>query len=225
MANLTVDDAITEIRQELDDTSTTRLRWTADQIKAKLKTALSQCLTKYADEGGDRFDLESAAFTTSASTGQVAITSITPLWVKQVAIVVDSVAYRLPRAGPIRRGRADLNARALRILYVQEYVISSTTTHPLVGDGAAAANSWPAFDRWVYMEAASQLAGKDMEIKRIEMLREKRDEAKAAALSRPSTPGGYPIPRPEWSPVAQRDLRWQFTQTGSASTLSLTSGW
>lgn len=222
MANLTVTEAITEIRQELDDVSTTKPRWTDAQVKTKLGFALSACLVQYASDGGDRFDLEGTA-TTSASTGQVSLSSLSALWVKQVAIVVGNTTYRVRPKNPIRRGYADLNARDLRILYVREYEIPSDSGHPLVGVTSTAANSWPGFDRWVYMEAAVMLTSKDMEEKRIAALIARRDEAKAIALGRVPTPAGYPIPRPEWNPIAPQDLRWQFTQ--ASATLSLTAEW
>jgi hypothetical protein len=153
----------------------------------------------------------------------VSLSSLVALWVKQIAVVVDGTAYRLPPKNPIRRGYADLTARTLRVLYVQEYAIPSDSSHPLVGVTTTAANSWPAFDRWVYMEAAVMLAPKDMEERRITVLKGARDEAAAAALGRVTTPAGYPVPRPEWNPSYYRDLRWQFTQ--ASATLSLTSEW
>lgn len=211
MANLTIDDAIAKIRQRLADTSsaTAGQRWTDARILDALADALSVCLTTYASQGGDRFDLETTA-TTSATTGAVALT-VEPLLIKQVSVVIDSTTYRLQPKNTMRRGYADLAARSLSVLYVREYELSTTTSHPLVGVGPTGANSWRAFDRWVCIEAATQLAPKDMELPRIEVLKAERDEAKAAALLRTSTPGGYEIPRPEWSPL-YGNISWQLVQ-------------
>ncbi len=219
MANLTIDQAVAKIRQRLADTSSTSTsqRWTEAVILDALADALSGCLTTYASQGGDRFDLE-ASVTTSASTGSVALTSVLPLLVKQVSVVIDSTTYRLQPKNTMRRGYADLTARTLSVLYVREYALSSTTTHPLVGVGAAEANSWRAFDRWVCIEAATQLAPKDMELPRIEVLKAERDEARATALMRTSTPAGYEMPRPEWSPL-YGNISWQMVQP---STIYLT---
>lgn len=223
MAALTIDEAITKVRQRLDDTSTTNPRWTDAQVKDALTDAISRCVTKYSDEGGDRFDLESTAFSTSASTGQVDISSIAAAWVKAVGVVVGNTTYMLPRQSGLRRGYPDLSARSLRILYVREYEISGTSSHPLIGVGATAANTWRAFDRWVCLEAAVMLTPKDMEMNRIGVLRTERDEAEKSALARPSTPGGYPVPRKEWNPLDPWRLRWQFLP--SSSTISLTAEW
>ncbi len=210
MANLTIDEAITKVRQFLDDTSTTVPRWTDAQIKDALADCLNSCLSRYASSGGDRFDLETTA-TTSATTGAISIASVVPLIVKQVAVTVGDTIYRIPPKDKMRRGYADLSARSLTILYVREYALSSTTSHPLVGVGSTEANSWRGFDKWVCLETASQLASKDMELPRLELLQTKVDKAAAEALARTSTPAGYPTPRPEWSPLYQ-DVSWQMVQ-------------
>lgn len=210
MANLTLAEARTKVGQLLDDAS--NVRYSSANVDDALADALNVCLTRYASEGGDRFDLETTG-TTSASTGaSSALTGAAALLIKQVSVVSGSVAYRIPAKNPMRRGYPDLTARDIRILYVREYALPTTTTHPLVGVGATEANSWRAFDRWVCYEAAVQLAIKDQEQARLAVLRSEADRASTAALIRPSTPGGYPVPRPEWSP-AYEDLSWQAVGT------------
>ncbi len=217
MANLIIDDAITKVRQFLDDTSTTQPRWTDTQLKDALADALNSCLVRYAGEGGDRFDLETTA-TTSATTGAISIASVLPLLVKQVGVTVGTTLYRLPTKNMMRRGYADLTARSLTVLYVREYALSSTTTHPLVGVGATEANSWRAFDRWICLEAALQLALKDMEETRLARLQVMTEKAAAECLARTSTPAGYETPRPEWNPLYDY-ITWQMVQP---STIYLT---
>ncbi len=210
MANLTIDDAITKVRQLLDDTSTTVPRWTDAQVKDALADSLNSCLVRYATEGGDRFDLETTA-TTSATTGSASIVSVLPLLIKQVSIVIGDTTYRLPPKDRMRRGFIDLNARSLVVLYVREYALSSTTTHPLVGVGAAEANSWRAFDRWICYETAMQLTSKDVEAARIEWIQTMASKSAAECMARATTPSGYVTPRPEWNP-SYGDISWQMVQ-------------
>lgn len=206
MANLTLAEARTKTGQFLDDASNTR--WTTAQVDDALTDALSQCLTRYAQDGGDRFDLEFSG-TSSATDGTCSLSSVSPLWIKQVGVVVSPTTYRIPPKDAMRRGYADLNARSVLVLYVREYALSSTASDPLVGVGAVAANSWRAFDRWVCVEAAYQLGMKDLEMGRLQVLRAFADQCAKEALARPSTPSSYGIPRPEWSPLYE-DLHWQF---------------
>ncbi len=212
MANLTVDEAITKVRQFLDDTSAVAgsRRWSEAQVRDALADQLSVCLNKYALEGGDRFDLEGTA-TTSATDGSVSVASLTPLLIKQVAVVVGNTCYRLPPKSSLRRGTADLSARSLRILYVKDYALSSTGSHPLIGVGSAEANSWRAFDLWVCWCTAVQLSSKDMEPPRQKWTAEQAARAEIAALSRAAMPLGYPMPRPEWSPMFD-NVSWQLVQ-------------
>ncbi len=207
MANLTIDEAITKVRQFMDDTSTTVPRWTDAQIKDALADNLNLCLVRYAGEGGDRFDLETTG-TTSATTGSVSIVSVLPLLIKQVSVVVGDTVYRLPPKDRMRRGYTDLAARSLIVSYVREYALSSTTTHPLVGVGSAEANSWRAFDLWICYETAFQLAVKDMEMSRLAILEKRVLRAAGEALARKGTPAGYPTPRAEWAPM-YGGISWQ----------------
>lgn len=208
MANLTLLQARAKVLQFLDDAS--NRRWSDAQIDDALTDALSTCINRYALSGGDRFDLEVTG-TTSASTGSVSLSAVLPARIKQVAVVVGNTTYRLTQKDPLRRGYADLVARDLRVLYVREYALPTDTGHPLVGVGATAANSWPAFDKWLCLEAANQLGLKDLEQKRLMILREAGDRAEQEALARAPTPGGYPIPRREWNPL-YGDLYWQMVQ-------------
>ncbi len=214
-APLSIEDAITKVRQFIDDapTAVASRRWTDAQVKDALADQLSVCLSRYALDGGDRFDLETTA-TTDATTGAVSIADVKPLLVKQVSIVVDTVCYRIPPKGPMRRGYADVRERSLRVLYVREYELSSEVSHPLVGVFGTAANSWRGFDLWVCWATAVQLSSKDMEVARQSWISSQAAQAERDAMGRASTPFGYPMPRPEWSPAFE-SLSWQFGQPGT----------
>lgn len=220
MAGITLTQARTNVRQLLDDAGTVS-RWTDAQVDAALGDCISGCLNRYASEGGDRFDLETTG-TTSATDGSLSLSSVSPLLIKQVAIVSGTLAYRIDPLDPVRRGYPDLVARSVRVLYVREYDISSTAGDPLVGVGAASANTWRGFDKWVCHEAACQLSGKDMEVARMQMLRVDAEKAGREALARRSTPGAYPLPRPQVVTEAFGDVRWSFVQ---GSTIYLARAW
>ena len=217
---LTVAEAMTKVRQFLDDTSTSVPRWTDAQVTDALADAVSIGVNRYATSGGDRFDLE-ASVTSSATDGTVSLSSLAPSIVKQVSVTIGTTQYRLRPCDKLRRGIPDYNARTLTVLYVREYEISATTSHPLIGVGSTAANSWRAFDRWICYLAALQLSIKDMESPRMGALKAATDDAEKEALGRATTPRGYEIPRREWVPLYD-GIRWQYT---TPNTLALTRSW
>ncbi len=212
--------ARTAVGELLDDAS--NVRWSTAQVDAALSFALALCLTYYKKNGAGRFDLEVTG-NTSATTGALSIASSVPLGEpSDVMLVVGNVSYRIEPKQANRRGYIDLTARALRITYMQEYALSTTSSDPLVGVAAVAANSWPAFDNWICVEAAYLCGLKDLEDARLSRLREQADLARAAAVDQRSGPGGYPIPRQEWR-YFNEPLRWSWVP--STSTICLFRVW
>lgn len=210
MANMTVADAITATYQLLDEVVTggEGRRWSSAQVTASMSVALSKCINAYQSAGGDRFDLESTQ-TTSATDGSVDISSLVPMAIKDVGVITGSVTYRIPAKQKMRRGYTDATARQILILYAREYALSSTTSDPLVGVGAVAANSWPAFDDWVVAQTALDLALKDLEGQRLQWITQRAADSKANVIDRVRIPGGYPWPRREWAPFFDW-LAWQW---------------
>lgn len=206
MANMTIDDAILACGEILDDPGLHR--WTTTQVQAGLKTALSRCLLLYQEDGGDRFDLE-ATVTTSAVDGSADLSALVPATVIDVGVVTGNITYQIPAKNKLRRGYTDAVSRSLLVLYTQEYALSTTTTHPLVGVGATAANSWPDFDDWVCAQASLRLAIKDLEGARLAAIQQREQDTRMTVLGRNRIPGGYPWPRREWSPFYEW-LSWQW---------------
>lgn len=206
MAPMTVAGALTCVADHLDDE--TNRRWTAAQLKLGLTACLSKCQMLYHEAGGDRLDLELSG-TTSAVDGSIALTSIVPLMVKDVCVVVGAVTYRIPPKSSPRRGYVDAVARSLVITYAREYALSATTTDPLVGVGATAANTWSDFENWVCAETALLVAGKDLEAQRLQWLSDLSSTFKGSVFARPKVPTGMPWPRREWSPLNDW-VQWQY---------------
>jgi hypothetical protein len=216
MANLTLTQARSRVFRLLDDpngiTGTSRYNPDAafTDVDQALSFAISGCLSRYA-KVGDRFDIETTG-TSDATDGTLDVSSAVPLIVKGVAVVVGSNLYRLRARDPIRRGVADLNARSLRVTYVREYVLPTTTSHPLIGAGATAANSWPAFDEWVCCVAAQHLQPLDNDQRgalEATIMRAERD-----VFERPNVPSGHEWPRTE-CPDAYDAIRWQWRPSTS----------
>lgn len=220
MANLTLAQARTRVFRLLDDPNgipgtPTTSRFNPDgaftDVDQALGFAISGCLSRYS-KVGDKFDLELTG-TSDAADGTLDISSSVPLLVKGVDLVVDNSLYRILPKDPIRRGYADLTARSLRVTYVREYVLPTTTTHPLIGVGATAANSWPAFDEWVCCNAALHLQPNDNDASRV-TLSTLLARAQADVFERQGVPAGNPWPRTEgW--YWYNDLQWQWKPSTS----------
>jgi len=216
MAAMTLAEARTRVLQYLDDPN--NRRWSTAEVDAALKFALSYCLTTYATAGGRRFVVEHSV-TTSASTGQVSLTSQLPMNVLGVVVVEANITTRIK---PIRRRDRDVKdlvARSLIVEVMTEYDLSATSGHPLVGVGATAANTWPAFDEWVCVAAAKNCGVKDND-KRPGLIMLEQEQARAV-LGRVDPPRAV-----EWPKETGPWLRWSYQSPTSVLTLTQCwSGW
>lgn len=185
-------------------------------IDGALKNALSKCLSDYVENGGDQF-LEETTVTTSAADGTVALTSLGPIDVRSVLYAITSTSWGKIR--PIRRHdreRADLVARSLVVSYVRELALPTNAAHPLVGNGATEAKSWPAFDTWIVARAALELGVTDKDLRPGLIAVEADNRESAMKRHRIPRSGDFPGVRGE---VLTADLRWTYLK--STSTLQL----
>jgi len=204
--SLTLAQARTTVQDHVDDGDA--VRWTttdAGDIDRALRSAISSCLEKYARKGGRRFN-ETVSTTTSASTGGVDLSSYNPLLLNNVAIVVGTQRYALSGVQNQDLGAPDLTARTVELSVMRKPTLSTTTTHPLIGDGATELGSWDDFDNWVCARAAKFLLVKDGAIN--EALNDLERELKESVMESVDTPRSLRFPSKarwysEW-------LRWRY---------------
>lgn len=210
---MTLAEARTNAAQLLDDPN--NRRWSTTQIDFALQSSLSRCLQDYQETGGERFDVEHTG-TTSAVDGTLSLSSIKPLVIKSFVLEVDDTF--IPVRAVLKRDkyRADTTARDIRLIYVRDYELPSTTTHALVGNGATSANTWAAFDHWVVARAALQLAVKDDKLS--QALAVLSDDLRSSCVARPNNPVAMAWPR-SVNHDAYAGLRW--TWAPSSQTLQL----
>jgi hypothetical protein len=208
VAGKTLTQARDRVREFVDDPNA--VRWTNAQVDVSLQVALSSCLVDYATSGGERFDVEREANTSTV--GLLDMSAQTPLVVRGVSVLSGAVYYQLQASSPVRRGRPDNVARAVRVYYVQEYTLTATA-----GDPMFAGNTWHAFDEWVCAKAARLSLVKDAE--RRQALDALEVELRSIALHRATSPAG-PTTWPRGQDAALLPwwglLTWQWKPSTSA---------
>lgn len=205
MAALTLTEARTTVGQLLDDPN--NRQWSTTQIDFALRSALSRCLVDYVGAGGERFD-EQGTGTSSASDGTLSLTSTPPLMIRHVTIDVSDTFIPIRAATKRDKFRADTTARSLVYVFVRELALPSTTSHPLVGNGATAANTWDAFDMWVVARAALQLATKEDKLS--SALAALETDLRASCTMRARIPAASEWPRQRGAGSAYDLLRWTW---------------
>lgn len=190
---LTITQARVVLADHLDDAS--NIRWSTTQLDTALGYALSSCLTDYVAAGGDRFDEEVSA--TSTTAGVVDLSSYDPIAIKSVSMLIGSRYWPIPEGRVEQRIMHDTDARTLQIRLVRNLSLSTTAGDKLLSYGEAGARtavpSWDAFEHWLILRAALFASAKDAEA-RPEIARlEERAAASVAAM--PRTPKAMPFPR------------------------------
>lgn len=218
MANLTLTQARTLVLEHCDDETGERYNQAGDYAKLDiaLASALSRCLADYVGASGDNFT-EEASVTTSAADGTVSLSSQTPIDVRGVLISLGSSFAKVRALRRLDREIPDQVARSLVVSFVREYPLPTTAGHPLVGNGATAANSWPAFDHWVCARAALQLGIKDNELRAALAALEADCRESVKARVRLPRSADWPAPRGGGGGIYD-SLRWTFLKP---STLQL----
>jgi len=220
MAAHTLSSARGVVALMLDDPN--NRRWSLTQIDGALQDALSLCVNTYAAEGGDQFDVE--VDVTTDATGLGSLTFPVGL-IRGVQVFTGTVYYPINAQNRSQRVVLDNSARTLKVLAVREYQLPTTTSHPLIGDGATVApGTWHSFERWVCCEAARALGVTDNDKR--PGLEELAQRAKEGAMVRANTYTSRPLPDPE-APLLYaswwRRLGYIMTPSQTAPTIQLVS--
>lgn len=215
---LTLAQARTAVSDFLDDSS--NALWSTTQIDTALSSALGRCQDDYAAGGGDRFVAEFSG-TSSATDGTLSLSSVLPLRILSVQVLSGSYYTTIRAQQKQDREVLDTNARSVVVHYVREYALPTDSAHPLVGVGATAANSWPAFDHWICARAALQCAIKDNDKR--QGLTALEQDARASVLSRVNVPTTREWPRE--SMHVYSDLRWSWLPGSNQLQLARVYAW
>lgn len=184
----TLADARTIVADHLDDASNDR--WSTTQIDRALAQALSACVDDYLAAGGDRFD--EILDTTSSTAGVVDLSSVDPIVIKGVSMLQGAQYWPIKAVRLEEKNIVDDSARSLQIRYVRKFVLPTTTSHDIVGNGATSANSWIAFDNWICAKAALLCAVKDAEAR--QELRTVEQDIKESCLKHTRVPKSVQFP-------------------------------
>jgi hypothetical protein len=168
MAALTLTDARSLVIDLVDDDNT---RWATAEVDRALTLALGRTLSEYASTGGHRLTEEVSVNTSS---GDADLSTYDPRRVISVVLVSGDYYQPLQAVERMARGPVDTTVHALRIHIMRNLSLPTTTTHPIVGNGATAFPAFPEFEQLVCYRAAQQLLIKDKEINEALDLQEQR---------------------------------------------------
>lgn len=217
MAGLTLAQARTRVLDFLDDSLGDRYApglvdpGSFTKVDLALGNALSKCLGDYVRAGGDQF-LEETTVTTSSADGTVSLTSLGPIDVRNVLV---NFGATIGKVRPIRRqdrSYPDPTSRSVVVSFVREYDLPTTQTHPLVGVGSTAANTWLTFDTWVCARAALDLLVKDNDLR--QTLASLEADQRQSVMDRINLPRSADFPGPLSSMCD--DLRWTYLKTSKS---------
>lgn len=138
----------------LDDDGT---RWSDDEVNDALTRAMDSCQSEYVRAGGTSFSGVSSL--TSNTSG---IVSLVTREVHSVQVVDGDNVYPLERVSKDDFYRADTVARSVKVRHTQRISPTFSSGDPF-GLLSGLPFDWPAFERWVCLRAAKDLALKDGE--------------------------------------------------------------
>lgn len=215
---LTLAQARLVVQDHLDDTPTSGIdgdRWTAAQVDTGLSFALSQCLDEYVSSGGDRFD--EILDTSSNTSGEVDLSTVDPIEIKGISLLQGGTYWPIKSYRLEEKNIIDTTVRTLQIRYVRKFVLPTTTTHKIMGNGATAANSWDAFDHWVCAKAALFCSTKDAEGR--PEIKQLAEDLRFSVLSHTKVPKSVPFPaRRNWY---SQWIGWVWSQNAKKVVLTL----
>ena len=214
MSVLTLAEARSAVSSHLDDPNAQR--WPDASVDRGLTFALTACVSDYVSAGGDALDAEQSIATAS---GVADLTTSAPLMIRAVQVQDSGGSFWTLRPA-MTQDRVEIDseaARTLRVVTVRDFTLPTTTTHPLVGNGATSAPSWMALDQWIVAEAALYCGIKDNDKRPgLEMLAAKM---RANVLGRIISPRSRPLRLPR---MARWDLSQALCYTWNQGTKALT---
>lgn len=189
---LTLLQARAALLDHLDDDGT---RWDSTAQDRALGWALSACTREYVGAGGSK--LEIFADVSSDTSGLIDLSTPNPVSVNGLTLVVGSRHFQIQETKPEQRNILDDVSRTFKVRYTTTFVLPGTTSHPLIGSGAAAAATWDALDHWVIAKAAVFCSVKDAALR--PELKDLESMARDAVMLDPAIPKstGFPGP-PKW---------------------------
>jgi hypothetical protein len=185
---LTLSNCIDTVRDHLDDPDEDR--WSEAQIVNSLRAALSHCIEEYVASGGDRLD--TVVDFPSASNGVLDLSSQNPLSIKGVSLLIGNRYWPIKSTTFEYRNIAQNFAFPVQVRLIKEYDLPANTAHPLVGEGATAANLPNIFAYWVCVKAAIFCSAKDAEPRN--ELRYLEQTYTASILAPARIPSSVPFP-------------------------------
>jgi hypothetical protein len=219
VAGLTVGESRALVSQFLDDKD--QRRWPSAEINTALQYSLAACLSKYIEEGGSLFDVETTLSTNSAGLCDLSsLGNILRIGPVQYATGSAPFSYWPVLPAKVRDREIDVpGVYSLRITYVKEFILSSNSSYPLIGDGAVAAPSTHGFDAWVCAESALLLGIKDNDQRPgLERIAAKLEEDALHKLNNPRT---MPLSVPVYRHPNMRNLSYIFTPSATAPSIQL----
>jgi hypothetical protein len=193
----TLTNARDQVKAYTDDDET---RFSTTAIDRALDGALSLTLRDMAQQGATQLLTK---VQTASTDGVLDLSTYDPLSIFGVAIQYGSSWEQLNEAAYSARRRAYTEDATLSVIMQRRLSVPSTTSHPLIGVGAAAANATAELDRLVCVRAAQELIATDNEQSAaLEALERKYWAAVMSGIG-PGKGRDFPRPGAWWS-----DLRW-----------------
>lgn len=177
----TLAEARSIVADHLDDSANDR--WSPSQLDFGLKYALDACIGEYLAAGGDRLN---EILVTSTANGAVSLSSLDPKLISSLTMLVGNRYFPISEVAHPERVLQDSGVHSVEISYVRSFVLPTTTSHPLVGNGASAAKSFGTLENWICARAALFCSVKDAEGR--PELKALEQEMKDAVLLTPSIP-------------------------------------
>lgn len=189
---MNITEAIAVVRRHLDAEDDTE-RWSDTNIKDSLAFALNKVQEDYLKSGGRKLD--EIVEVTSNSNGLVDISSHDPLSIKGVSAIQGNRRWPLKSVEYEQMRHPFLQEQLVEVRLCPKLTLSATNTHPLVGNGATAKNTWESLEQLICVTAAQFCSVIDDEVRpslqNLEMM------LKDTVFKEVRVPGTFEFPRPD----------------------------
>ncbi len=186
---MNITEAIAVVRQHLDAEDDID-RWTDTQVKSSLGYALNKVQEDYVKSGGRRLD-EIVSVTTDSS-GRYDISASNPISIKGISILQGMRRWPLTPSQYEEMRYPHQQVSEIEIRFVPKLELSATNSHPLVGSGATAKNTWESFEQLICVTAAMYCAIKDDELR--QTLQELEMKLRETVMKEERIPSSYRPP-------------------------------